>query len=101
MLVTVRFRQSDSELPSQGPEATLRRANPKGVHATFRGKIENILTVVDAASSPADVDLPGFRLHELTGDQAGVWSVTVNKNWRITFRFENGGATDVDLIDYH
>jgi proteic killer suppression protein len=75
--------------------------DPKGVHAAFRNKGGNILGVLDAASSPKDVDLPGFRLHELAGDQAGTWSVTVNKNWHITFRFEDGGAEDVDLLDYH
>lgn len=47
------------------------------------------------------MDIPGFRLHPLKGGLSGYWSVTVQANWRITFRFENGGVTDVDLIDYH
>ena len=45
--------------------------------------------------------LPGFRLHPLRGDLAGYWSITVRANWRIIFRFEQGDATDVDLVDYH
>jgi proteic killer suppression protein len=47
------------------------------------------------------MDLPGYRLHLLKGELAGFWSVSVSGNWRIIFRFENGAAYDVDLIDYH
>ena len=45
--------------------------------------------------------LPGFRLHPLKGVAKATWSVTVSANWRVTFRFENGHASDVDLTDYH
>jgi proteic killer suppression protein len=45
--------------------------------------------------------LPGFRLHPLKGDLAGYRSIIVSANWRIIFRFEQGEATDVDLVDYH
>jgi proteic killer suppression protein len=44
---------------------------------------------------------PGFRLHPLSGDLAGFWSVTVSGNWRIIFRFDAGNAYDVDFLDYH
>lgn len=64
-------------------------------------EIENILTVLDAADSAQDLDLPGFRLHPLKGDLKGFWAVTVRANWRILFRFENGNAYEVDLTDYH
>ncbi len=64
-------------------------------------KIENILARLDAAVAVEDMDLPGFRLHALKGDLRGFWSITVRANWRIIFRFENGTAFDVDLIDYH
>jgi toxin HigB-1 len=47
------------------------------------------------------MNLPGLRLHPLKGSLAGCWSVTISANWRIVFRFEDGDATDVDLIDYH
>jgi len=47
------------------------------------------------------MNLPTFRLHPLTGDLKGFWSVTVRANWRIIFRFKDGNAFDVDLIDYH
>ena len=57
--------------------------------------------VIDAAGSPLDLEAPGNRLHELQGDREGVWSVTISGNWRLTFRFTDGNAHDVDLIDYH
>ena len=47
------------------------------------------------------MDRPYFRLHPLTGDRKGEWAVTIRANWRITFRFENGDAHDVDFVDYH
>jgi plasmid maintenance system killer protein len=42
-----------------------------------------------------------FNLHQLKGGQKGIWSITISGNWRITFRFDESGAKDVDLIDYH
>ena len=57
--------------------------------------------MLDAAGSPADMDLPGDRLHPLKGELKGFWSVTVSGNWRLTFRIESGNAFDVDLTDYH
>ena len=47
------------------------------------------------------MNVPSFRLHRLTGDLKQFWSVTVRANWRIIFRFEDGMALDVDLVDYH
>ena len=56
--------------------------------------------VFDEADQVGQMDLPGFRLHPLKGDLAGFWAVTVRANWRIVFRFDGGGAHDVDLVDY-
>ena len=53
------------------------------------------------ASSAADMDLPGFRLHPLKGELKGFWAVTVRANWRVIFRFADGGALDVDYVYYH
>ena len=47
------------------------------------------------------MDMPGLRLHPLTGNRRGQWSVRVSDNWHIVFRFEDGEAVDVDLVDYH
>ena len=72
-----------------------------GLSADLIDKIERILTVLEAASTPQALDLPGYRLHQLKGDWKGYWSVTVHANWRIVFRFQSGRAFDVDLVDYH
>ena len=57
--------------------------------------------MLDDAWAPEDLEQPGLRLHQLTGNRRGVWSIRVSGNWRITFRFEDGEAVDVDLEDYH
>jgi proteic killer suppression protein len=64
-------------------------------------KIARILARLDVAMRPEQLDLPGFRLHPLRGELAGYWSITIRANWRIIFRFEEGDATDVDLVGYH
>ena len=77
------------------------RGDRSKVPPDMADKIENVLAVLDSARAVDDVDLPGYRLHLLKGDLAGLWSVTINANWRIVFRFEDGMAFDVELIDYH
>ena len=64
-------------------------------------KLRRILTVLDRSSDPNGMDLPGFRLHPLKGRLKGHFAVWVSGNWRITFRFEQGHAVDVDYLDYH
>jgi proteic killer suppression protein len=62
---------------------------------------ERFLALLDEAASARDMDAPGLRLHALKGDRAELWAVTVQANWRVTFRFENGDAHIVNYIDYH
>ena len=64
-------------------------------------RVRRILTDLDVAQSPRNMDSPGYRLHPLKGNRSGWWSVRVSGNWRILFRFEGTEAVDVDLIDYH
>jgi len=71
------------------------------VPAAHGDKIARILTRLNEASKVQDMGLPGFRLHPLKGEFEGFWSVSVSGNWRIIFRFNEGSAFDVDLIDYH
>ena len=75
--------------------------DPRGVMADHAEKLRRILARLDAAKNATDMDLPGYRLHPLKGDLAGFYAVSVNGNWRIIFRFEQGHATDIDYIDYH
>jgi len=79
----------------------LYEGNARYVEGTLRKRIAYILAVLDASASLSDLEIPGFRLHELSGDLKGVWSIVVNGNWRITFRFADGQFCDVDLVDYH
>ncbi len=44
---------------------------------------------------------PGNRLEALSGDRSGQWSVRINDQWRVCFRFEEGAAFDVEIVDYH
>jgi toxin HigB-1 len=74
----------------------------RGVPAEMQGKLTRMLTLLDAAGAPKDMGLyPGWRLHRLKGSRAGVWSLTVTGNWRLTFRMEDAASYDVDLVDYH
>ncbi|MFI5139248.1 MAG: type II toxin-antitoxin system RelE/ParE family toxin [Sphingobacteriales bacterium] len=64
-------------------------------------KIKMILTLLDNAVKIEDMNFPGSGLHPLKGELSGFWSVKVNGNYRLIFRFENENAFDVDYIDYH
>lgn len=75
--------------------------NPKGLNAEHIRKLKQILSLLDAAETVADLDYATFRLHPLKGELGGFWSLTVRANWRVIFRFIDGKASDVDLIDYH
>lgn len=59
------------------------------------------LAALDTAQSIDDMDIPGYRLHQLTGDRRGFWSITVNANWRLTFEFEDGNVYILNYEDYH
>ncbi len=73
----------------------------KGIQPTHAKRLAQQLLVLDAASRPEDMRLPGWGLHSLTGQMERHWSVKVNGNWRLTFRFEEGNAIVVDYQDYH
>ena len=72
------------------------RINPKHI-----SRITRILDRLDASVKPQDMNLPGYKLHKLSGKAKGAWSVWVSGNWRITFKFDKNNAVDVDYIDYH
>jgi len=64
-------------------------------------RIEMILGIIAVSEVLDDIRMPTLRLHPLKGDRKGYWAVTVRANWRITFRFEQGHAWEVDFVDYH
>lgn len=69
--------------------------------ASLVPRLRRILFRLQEATHPRSADAPGFRLHPLKGDRADEWSVRVSGNWRVVFRFVDGEAVDVDLIDHH
>ncbi len=77
------------------------RDDPSYLPPQHVARIADILAALDRASTPEELDLPGYNLHQLKGGLAGFWAVRVSRNWRITFRFEGIDVTDVDLVDYH
>ena len=71
------------------------------VPADMVERIAVILAALEAAATITAMDRPSFRLHRLKGNLKAFWAVTVRANWRIVFRFKDGRAFDVDLVDYH
>jgi len=85
----------------RGLKRLYERSDRSQIGAQILHKVENVLAVLDRASVPEDMDLPGFRLHPLTGDRKGYWAVTVRANWRIVWRFAGPDVEDLDLVDYN
>lgn len=85
----------------RGLKRPYERGDRSKVSAEYADKLENILLALDNALVIEALDLPGFRLHALKGDLKGFWSISVRANWRVIFRFQDGQAHDVDLVDYH
>lgn len=72
-----------------------------GIQPALTSKIGLILDLLEGAAIPNDVNFPGSDFHPLKGELRNFYSVHVNGNWTIIFKFENGDAYEVDLIDYH
>ncbi len=75
----------------------------KGLPAGSVDRLRNMLAYIDAIDAAEELRVPpNFGAHQLTGDRKGEWSLTVTKNWRMTFRVNAAGAVeDMDLEDYH
>ena len=72
-----------------------------GVQASHGKRLRMQLAALDTARTIEDMDIPGFRLHPLKGELAGLWSITVNANWRMIFEFKEGNAYVLDDEDHH
>lgn len=84
-----------------GLEKYFKTGSKAGIQPAHAKKLTILLTALNIAGKPEEMDQPGWRFHDLKGDQAGRWSVKVNGNWRVTFRFEGEHAVIVDYEDYH
>ncbi len=85
----------------KGLKAFYKTGNKSGIRPEHATRLTIILQLLDAAEIPEAIDLPGFNFHKLIGNLKGYYSVTVNKNWRIIFKFEKSDAILVNYIDYH
>ena len=72
-----------------------------GIQAKHANKLRLQLGTLNSAENPFSMNVPGWDLHKLQGNLEDYWSVKVNGNWRLTFKFENGHAEIVDYQDYH
>ena len=91
----------DKKLYSQRARKFFLTGSKAGIQARHEGRIRLILAQLNQAKIVEDMNIPFLHLHELKGDRKGIWSVTVQANWRITFQFENGDAEIVNYEDYH
>jgi len=85
----------------KGLETFFKKGSKAGIQPHHASRLRIQLTVLDSATQAKDVNVPGWKLHELTGDLAGFLSVAVNGNWRLIFRFVGKDIELVDYLDYH
>lgn len=85
----------------KGIEAFFQTGTTAGIQSKHAARLRLQLAMLDKASGPNDMAAPGWKLHPLKGDLAGHWSVAVNGNWRLTFKFVDRDAELVDYQDYH
>ncbi len=88
----------------RGLRRVIEQGNPSGLTPQAVKKIQNIVTVLQEIDSLTELrDFLGWKIHPLTGDRKGTWSLTVTRNWRVTFRFDKDEReiSDLDYEDYH
>jgi len=85
----------------KGLKTFFETGSKKGILPEHGAKIARILDRLDASIAPRDMALPGYYLHQLSGQEKDTWSVRVSGNWRITFLFEGEDVVLVDYKDYH
>ena len=82
----------------KGLEAFFRDGNKAGIRPDHAKRLQLQLAALDHATGPEDMAVPGWKLHPLKGNTLkGHWAITVNGNWRLTFRFV---GTDTELVNY-
>ena len=85
----------------KGLELFYQTGNTKGIQANHVKKLRMQLAALDSAQDINDLNIPGYRLHPLKGKRRNLWSITVNKNWRLTFEFLEGNVYILNYEDYH
>lgn len=85
----------------RGLKKLYEKGDRSGLRTDIADKADLYLSILDTAQTIQELDITGFGFHRLTGNLKGFYSVWVSRNHRVIFRFEDGNACDVDLIDYH
>ena len=85
----------------KGLKALYEGSRPAKVARNHIPKLQRVLSALDEATGPHEMDLPGFRMHPLRGQRKGVFSVWVSGNWRVTFQFDGPDVIVVNYEDYH
>lgn len=85
----------------KGIERFYRTGSSRGINPEHAPKISRVLAMLDAAVNAEELNIPSLKLHQLKGELKGFWSVWVNGNWRIIFRFVGSNVELVDYLDYH
>ena len=85
----------------KGLEEFYQTGSTRGIQPNHVNKLRMQLAALDTAHSIDDLDIPGYRLHQLSGNRKGIWSITVNANWRLTFEINEGNVYILNYEDYH
>lgn len=85
----------------KGIQRYFEKGTKSGIQPQHEHRLRLMLSRLDDAKRPSDMDAPGWKLHALKGALKGHWAVWVDGNWRLTFTFEGGDAILVDYQDYH
>jgi len=85
----------------KGLEKFFLTGSKSGIHPAHAAKLSRQLAILNVATNAKEMDLPGWRLHRLFGRDSGYWSIWVNDNWRLTFKFVGENAELLDYQDYH
>lgn len=85
----------------KGLQKYFETGSTKGIQSIHADKLSRILLALNNAKFIEDLNIPSYRLHKLKGDMNNIWSITVQANWRITFKFEDKNVYIVDYQDYH
>jgi proteic killer suppression protein len=72
-----------------------------GIRPDWLPKVKRILSALNVATAPEELNMPSYGWHRLKGNRSDTFSVSVSRNWRVTFKWDKDGPFDVTLEDYH
>jgi len=77
------------------------KGDPRKLRPDWVPRVKRMLSALNTAELPEDLDIPSYNWHQLEGNRRGTFSLKVNRNWRLTYRWDENGPNDIDLEDYH